>query len=170
MDRGFAGALTRRAAVALCLAAGCAPRSRESVPVGERFPLGGEDGPAVRTRVVWVLRPDDYLTCQTAANGVRRLQARYGATVPVSVLAVGAHPEWLRGFLRRQRIEAPVTVLGEREFRRRFRRLPAPWLYLLRDGKVADVVPGVGDVYPAARWGVTIDSMEMAGGARNHSR
>lgn len=156
-----------RAAGAACVfaVAACARGSGGAVPIGDRFPMAAPDGSSPRTRVVWVLRPDDYLTCQTAANGVRRLQRRYGAALPVAVISVGPHPEWLRGFLGRQRIDAPVTRLDEDEFRRRFGREPAPWLYLVRDGRVFDVVPGRGEVYPAARWSMVIDSMERAGGA-----
>ncbi|HEV7591293.1 MAG TPA: hypothetical protein VGO40_24485 [Longimicrobium sp.] len=123
MDTGQA-ALTRRVAAALgvAAAASCAA-SADAVPRGERFPLGSGAAPM---EIVWVLRPDDYLTCQTAADGVRRLQRQYGGALPVSVVGVGAHPEWLRGFLRRQRIEAGITSLSERDFRRRFRRQPTP--------------------------------------------
>lgn len=164
MDAGHAP-LTRRAAGVLCVAASaCAASSSDAVPMGERFPLTRT--PDAPIEIVWVLRPDDYLTCQTAADGVRRLQRKYGAALPVSVVGVGPHPEWLRGFLRRQRVDARVTSFTEQEFRRRFQRRPAPWIYLLRDGRVFDVVPGRGAVYPAARWGPMIDSLRTAEGRR----
>ncbi|SOD02474.1 hypothetical protein SAMN05216486_10382 [bacterium JGI 053] len=180
MDAGHAAALTRRAVGVLCVASAvaCAVPSADAVPPGERFPLTRGNAPPAPLEIVWVLRPDDYLTCQNAADGVRRLQRGYGRALPVTVLAIGPHPEWLREFLRRQRIDAEVTILAESEFRRRFQRQPAPWLYLLRGGRVFDVLPGLGSVYPAARWGPVIDSMRTLGmrrgpegrGAGNHSR
>lgn len=165
MVAGHAAALTRRAVGVVCVAASaaCAVSSADAVPLGDRFPLISGDSPAAPLEIVWVLRPDDYLTCQNAANGVRRLQRSHGRALPVRVLAIGPHPEWLREFLRRQRIDAEVTVLAESEFRRRFQRQPAPWLYLLRAGRVFDVIPGRGSVYPAARWGPAIDSMRTLG-------
>lgn len=166
MDRGAPAGLIGRAGLALVLAA-AACHAGDGPAIGDPFPLVAD--PAGALRVAWVLRPDDYLTCQTAADGVRRLQRRHGDALPVTVVSVGAHPEWLRGFLRRQRIEASLVSLSERDYRRRFGGPAAPRLYLLRGGTVLDIAPGRGVVYPAARWGASIDSV-LGSGARAKGR
>jgi len=153
MDARRSQTLRRFPALLLLVAAlaGCGDATAPLKP-GTRFPLAGENASAAGMEVVWVLRAEDFLTCQASANGVRAFQRRFGH-VRLSVLYVGdSHEDWVQGFLRRQRIEAPVTRLSEEEFQRSFRARPAPWLYLLRDGVVHDVLPGIGPVDAVGRW------------------
>ena len=164
------------AALSLLAVLGCARKST-ALDRGERVPALALGATAAPVGVVWVLRPDDFLTCQTAADGVRQLQQRFGASLPIRVVHVGPHPAWVRGFLRRQRIEADVTPMTERVFRKQFHRAPAAWLYLVRRGVVVDVLPGRGQVHPETRWpaeiGVAQGHARPGGGARagemNHS-
>jgi hypothetical protein len=167
-----AGGLTALA----CLAAwGCTRLAEGALPLGSRFPLAGV---ASGTQVVWVMRPDDYLTCQTAAGGIRELQRRAGHGVPLTVLYVGPHPAWLAEFLARQRIAATVVTIEETRFRRVFGREPRPWLYLLSHGMVRSVLPGRGYVRPAASWGALLAAADArretgaqaAGPVRNPNR
>ncbi len=158
-------------AAALFLAA-CARLPDDALAPGARFPVAAvADAPA---QVVWVVRPEDYLTCQTAAGEIRELQRQAGPRVPFTVLYVGPHGSWLEQFLARQRIRATVTVIGDDAFRRAFRRAPGPWLYLLRRGVVRGVLPGAGYLRPAQSWGEMIradtrDDTVRAAGAAAHS-
>lgn len=150
--------MAARAAQALTAAAvflaACARLPDDALAPGTRFPVAAvASAPA---QVVWVVRPADYLVCQTAAGEIRELQRQAGPSVPFTVLYVGPHAGWLEEFLARQRIRATVTVIGEDAFRRAFRRAPGPWLYLLRRGVVRGVLPGTGYLRPTQSWGELI--------------
>jgi hypothetical protein len=145
----------RVAAVAWLAVWGCGPLPDDPLPVGSRFPLAVAGTAA---EVVWVVRPDDYLTCQTAAGGLRELQRQVGSSVPLTVVYVGPHASWLEEFLHRQRIAATIVPMDEGRFRRAFHRNPGPWLYLLSDGVVRGVLPGGGEVRPAKRWSELINA------------
>jgi hypothetical protein len=150
----------RLTALAWLAACGCARLPEDALTPGTRFPIAAQtQAPA---QVVWVVRPADYLTCQTAADGIRELQRKAGPGVPLTVLYVGPHAPWFEEFLRRQRISATVETVSEDGFRRAFHRTPGPWLYLLSHGVVRGVQPGRGYVRPAARWAGLI----QAAGAR----
>jgi hypothetical protein len=144
--------VARHAALtALACVAACARPTGDALPAGTLFPAGvAASGAPVQ--VVWVLRPDDYLTCQTAAPGLRDLQRATGAGVPLTIVYVGPHADWLREFLGRQRLQATVRRMDDEAFRRSFHRSPMPWLYLLDGGVVRSVLPGRGDVKPARSW------------------
>ena len=150
---------TRRVTAFAWLAAwGCGRLPDDALAVGSRFPLAAFTAPA---EVVWVVRPDDYLACQTAAGGIREIQRRAGPGMPLTVLYVGPHASWLDEFLRRQRIAATIVPMKEDHFRRAFHRNPGPWLYLLSHGVVRGVLPGRGEVSPAKRWGELIDAASV---------
>ena len=160
--------------LAVLAAWGCSRLSQDALEPGQRFPLGGEA--AARFQVAWVVRPDDYLTCQNAAAGLREFQRETGGSVPLTVLYVGPHPVWLQEFLARQRIAATVVQIDENHFQRAFERRPGPWMYLLSRGVVRDVLPGVGYVRPITRWrgligasGARPDHAPAAAGAAEHS-
>src|SRR5215218_8562004 len=106
--------------LALLAALGCARLPQDALEPGQRFPLGVQA--AARFQVAWVVRPDDYLTCQNAAAGLREFQREAGPVVPLTVLYVGPHPVWLQEFLARQRITATLVQVDEDRFRRAFKR------------------------------------------------
>ncbi|HEX9937778.1 MAG TPA: hypothetical protein VGB15_11670 [Longimicrobium sp.] len=145
----------RLTALAWLAAWGCGRLPGDALPVGSRFPLASAPAAA---QVVWVVRPEDWITCQSAAGGIRELQRRTGPGLPLTVVYVGPHESWLSEFLRRQRIAAAIVSMDERRFRRVFRREPAPWLYLLDDGVVRGVLPAGGEIRPARRWAALIPS------------
>jgi len=103
---------------------------------------------------VWVIRPEDFLACQTAAKGVRAFQRAPGAPVPLTVVYVGeSHTEWVHAFLRRQRIRATVRTASERQFAEWLGQPATPRVYLLRRGQVADQVSARDDtIHLARRW------------------
>jgi hypothetical protein len=151
------GARRARAVVALAALLGglatssCAGADADQVVPGAAFPaLDGVAAPPLR--VVWVVRPEDYLTCRTAAEGVRQLQQRFGSVLPVQIIYVGHRPEWLEAFARRQRIDAAVFTTDDRTFRRSFGTNAAPLLYLVAEGVLVDRLPATGEVAPAERW------------------
>ena len=133
-------------AAALVAAAACGGPRMDALPPGADFPAEARAAGAAGAELVWVVRPEDYLTCRTAADGVRRIQRAAGGRVPLTVVAVGPHDEWVRAFLRRQRIRAQVVAMDEDGYVERFGRRPGPWLYLLRDGKVQAVTAANGAV------------------------
>lgn len=133
---------------------GCGRTSEAALPLGARFPLVAADAPV---QVVWVVRPEDYLTCQTAAGGLREFQRKVDPGVPLTVLYTGPHASWLDEFLRQQRITATILAIREADFRRAFARKPGPWLYFVRGGVVQGVLPGGGYVRPATSWSALVD-------------
>jgi hypothetical protein len=150
------GALT---AFACAAAWGCTRLTEDALPPGSRFPVAARS--TARAQIVWVMRPADYLTCQTAANGIREFQRGAGAGVPLTVLYVGPHAPWLSEFLARQRITATVVTIEEDAFRRAFHRTPDTWLYLLSHGVVRSVLPGRGYVRPARRWAPLVHTVNL---------
>jgi len=162
--------VTRTARGALILAlllggGGCGdPRAADPLPVGREFP--GFARSWAPWEVVWVIRPEDFLTCQTVARGVRAFQRAPGVPVPVTVVYVGdSHADWVRDFLRRQRIQATVRTASERQFADWFGQPAAPRVYLLRRGRVADQVSARDDrVHLARRWGRAVGGGEGRGG------
>lgn len=127
------------AALLACLAAAGCGRTAEAAP-GDEFPaVAGlrASGP----RLVWVLRPQDFLRCTTAASYIRKFQARRGEQVPLTVVFVGEHPEWARAFLRRQRLRADVVEMDGREYEERFGRRAGARMHVLEGRTVRGVAP-----------------------------
>jgi hypothetical protein len=147
-----------------CMVAGvtvlesCTPASDNPLPPDLALPptLLTQAAPV---QIVWVLRPEDYLTCQNAAQAVRILQRHYGEALAVSVIYSGPRPEWVVEFLRQQRIAAEFTPLGRREFYTVFGRRPPPAIYLVDGTRVVDVLPGTGSPGVLDTWTSRIDEM-----------
>lgn len=122
--------------LALALIWGCGEAAPDLHRVGERLPDGLGQAVENGADVVWVLRPEDYLTCQTAADAIRRAQRLHGSALEITVISVGSRPEWVRAFLVRQRIDAEVRPVPHEEFVALFGYPPAATLYLTRDGVI----------------------------------
>jgi hypothetical protein len=157
VDRGPFARLA--AAAALLGAAGActggAPAAPALVP-GDSVPalwIGGV-GAGAGTPLVWVFRTEDCLTCQGLDYPLRRVQAAYGARVPLVAVHVGATADSTvaRSYFARKRLNVSrLVTISPREFRRSFGEPGLPALYMVRDGRVAwssnaRIDPGAGPV------------------------
>ena len=124
----------------LLATAACGRTAGDPLQPGDTFPAiaGVPEGKGLR--VVWVLRPEDYLKCTTGADQVRRFQRRYGAGVPLTVLYVGEHPEWGRAFLTRHRVNAFMIVVDRDRFESTFGGRPGSGVHLVEGARVRKVV------------------------------
>jgi len=102
-----------------------------------------------RPVVAWIVRGEDYLGCQTSAGDLRGLQRRHGNAIRLSVLYVGESPEWVRAFVRRERIAAEIHALRRSEFRARFGRLRLPAFYVTDGARVVARVESPDGLGPA---------------------
>jgi hypothetical protein len=144
-------ALTRGIGIALLAAVvSCSsPAERRAPKPGDAAPSLLAEDASGRPMVTWVMRGEDYLGCQTAAGDLRRIQARHGDGVRLSVVYVGDNPRWVAGFFRRERISAEIRALNPSEFRRHFGDLRLPAFYVTAGGKIAAWAPSPDGVVPA---------------------
>jgi hypothetical protein len=158
----------RRFLTALALGSllqGCGPAETGTprLAAGSAAPSFWADDATGRPVLAWVFRGDDYLGCESAAREVRRVQFRYGTALRVSMVYVGDDPERLSRFARTERINAELTRLGEREYRRVFGDALLPGFFLVRDGHVAAALSPPGDSTSAAE-GAEDALMAVVGG------
>lgn len=128
------------AAACLLASTACRAPAGPAVETGGTFPLvrGLELGGA--PHLVWVLRPEDYLRCTTLAREIRQLQSRYTSGLPLTIVYVGEHPEWVPGFVRRQRLDATLVTLDRGTYESVFGRRPGPWMHVLEGRRVRRAV------------------------------
>lgn len=88
----------------------------------------------------WTFRGTDLLRCESEADELRRVQARWGARTRVVAVAVGVDSSIAASFFRNERLRGDLLVLDERAYRRRFGNAPLPRLYLVREGRVVEVI------------------------------
>lgn len=145
-------ALVRRIGIALLLVAGgCSGTAEERIPKpGDAAPPHLAEDASGRPVVTWIMRGEDYLGCQTAAGDLRRIQARHGDGVRLSVVYVGDNPGWVAGFFRRERVRTEVRSLNREEFHRTFGELRLPAFYVTAGGKITAWAPSPDGVVPAA--------------------
>ncbi|HLM68795.1 MAG TPA: hypothetical protein VK358_14745 [Longimicrobium sp.] len=143
MDRWANPAL---ALVILLGTAACATPAEEELRAGTTLPSGWFAEPAApagadaQTRLVWVFRTADCLSCQSFDYAVRRLQSTYGDSLPFVAVHVGdAEREQVpRSFFRARRIQVARTLtLPPRQFSRRYRDTGLPALLVVRGSTVA---------------------------------
>lgn len=95
--------------------------------------------PGDSTAVLWAFRTEDCLSCMGVDYDVRRVQARFGAAVPLVALHVG-HAEQAaipRAYFRARRLRVDRTVtLPPGDFRARYGDAVLPALYLLQGRRV----------------------------------
>lgn len=142
--------MARRANPALALiivlaASACAPPGEE-LRAGSTLPpewlaAGDAAGSAAKeTRLVWVFRTADCLSCQSFDYAVRRLQAVYGDSLSLVAVHVGetARAQVPRSFFRARRIQVDRTVtLSPRQFEGRYGNTALPALLVVRGSTVA---------------------------------
>lgn len=129
----------------LLVCAACGPAAPRSFQEGDAFTWGAWGNGSGAARLVWVLQPADYLQCETQAREIRRAQLRAGDQAGVTILSVGGREDWLRSFVRRERLRAHVVSITQREYRRRLGRDPHSALYLVVDDTVRAVFPSAGE-------------------------
>jgi hypothetical protein len=132
-----------RLSAALLLAAalgGCRPPARPLVR-GSALELKG--APADGVSLVWVVPAAEFRVCAPVAGSLRGLQRPSAAALPLSVVYVGPHPEWMEAYLRAQRLRARLVALTADEYAARFGAAPIHALYRVRGGRVEDALsPG----------------------------
>jgi hypothetical protein len=94
--------------------------------VGAPSPEIGAGAPEVL--IEWVLRPEDFFACETAAPDLRRARREYGARVRIATYLVGADTALARSFLRKERLGAvELTAISTADFARNYaHRFPQP--------------------------------------------
>lgn len=104
--------------------------------------------------VGWTLTEGDLLRCETEADELRRLQRHLGPRMKLTVVAVGADSNRVASFFRTERLSADLVALDEKEFRRRFGPALLPSLYVVRNGKITDVIRplSIVDSLPQGTW------------------
>jgi hypothetical protein len=92
--------------------------------------------------VGWVVRPEQLVTCETAALQLRRVHRRFGARLGITVVTPRSDSGFVRRFLRRER-PAGVEVVGlaDAEFSARFGAAVPPALWLSARGRIAGRFP-----------------------------
>jgi hypothetical protein len=132
-----------RLSAALLLAAalaGCRPAARP-LALGSVLDLRG--APADGASLVWVVPATEFRVCAPVAGSLRGLQRPAGASLPLTVAYVGAHPEWMASYLRAQRLRANLVALTTAEYAARFGAAPFHALYRVRGGRVEEALsPG----------------------------
>jgi len=111
-------------------------------------------GPAGASRsLVWVVPAAELRTCASVAADLRAAQAGRGGSLPLTVVYVGPHPEWMSAYLRSQRLASSLVPLSRAEYARRFGYEAVSALYLVDDRRIAGAVDlaGVGDARPRLR-------------------
>lgn len=142
MARGTNPALALIVALA---ASACAPpgeelRAGSTLPaewLAAEAPSGSAAG---ETRLVWVFRTADCLSCQSFDYAVRRLQAAYGDSLPLVAVHVGeaARAQVPRSFFKARRVQVDRTVtLPPRRFEERYGGTALPALLVVRGNTVA---------------------------------
>jgi hypothetical protein len=124
MDRRHAAQLT---AVLACVA--CAMPAR---PLATGTLV--HDAPRSGLALVWVVPADEFRTCGPVATELRRAGASAG--IPLVVVFVGPHPEWMVAYLRAQRLHPVFVAMRARDFQQRFAVTPVHAVYLVRSGRV----------------------------------
>lgn len=122
------------AALAAALCAACRAPARPLAP-GDAVALA----PASGDELVWVVPASEFRVCGPLASDVRDAQWAPGAP-PLVVVFVGPHPEWMRDYLRTQRVRARLVALGNGEFARSWGVAPVHALYRVAHGRVTEAL------------------------------
>jgi hypothetical protein len=150
MERRPAARLKKAAQLlALLPLAACRPQAEVLRP-GTAFSVRGMSR---QPALAWVVPAPEFRACGIVAADLRAAQRSAGWSLPVTVVFVGAHPEWMRGWLGTQRVQATLVPLTEREYAKRFGQGAAPALYLVSNGRVVRslAIAGATDVLPWLR-------------------
>lgn len=91
------------------------------------------------TAVLWAFRTEDCLSCMGVDYDVRRVQARFGRSVPVIAIHVGSEEQSAipRAYFRARRLRVDRTVtVAPGEFGERYPGTSLPALYLLQGRRI----------------------------------
>jgi hypothetical protein len=110
--------------------------------------VGAPAPPALAARggeeavVGWIVRPEQLVTCETAALQLRRVRRLSGSRVRVSVVTTQRDSMLVRQFLRRERLAGvDLVALPEPAFRGSFGAAEPPALWLAVRGRLAGRFP-----------------------------
>lgn len=112
---------------------------REPIKVGAQAPAPWSTA-GTGVVVGWTVRPEQLITCETAARLLRVIHARYGDRVEISLVTTDEDPAGVQAFLRRERLAGALTVteVPEREFGARFGPTAIPTLSIVKGAKIVD--------------------------------
>lgn len=105
-------------------------------------------GPSTESLVVWAVRPEDYVTCQSVTRVLRRIQ-RTSVGVDFLVIVLGPDDGFLRSLLRVERVDARQIYLKPGGFSKLFGRAYPPFLFVVDEGEVAALWSGGGQIHDA---------------------
>lgn len=128
-------------AVALTVTASCSrERPGAALLPGEEVPPAWlpRDAAAAPLVLYWTFRTEDCLACMKVDRSLRRVQAKYGESVPVVAVHVGGEPESevARAFLSSARVRARLLTVSPGDFHERYPGAGIPSLLLARAGKI----------------------------------
>lgn len=86
--------------------------------------------------VRWVFRQGDLLSCRTSVRDLRHVLLNFGDQVRLTAVAVDTDPEFVRDFLRAERLDADLVIVSEREYRDELGSVPTPSVGLLSAGQM----------------------------------
>jgi hypothetical protein len=135
--------------VVLCGA--CTP-AEVDIGISDAFPVSKGRRFTAAAELIWVLRSNDLVACQSAADAIRHIQQGYQSSLPITVL-VAENEQWIQGFLRTHRVRAEVVMLQPSDFQQLGRSSMQSRFFLLDSGRVQDVIDGsdVGRLQSALR-------------------
>jgi hypothetical protein len=125
------------------VAANCSEEKREGYallpgnPVpASWFPPASDTTPS--TFVVWLFRTEDCLSCQSMDYPLRRVQANFGAAVPLVAVHIGSPADSTipRALFLDKRLRAHHLTITPQEYERNFLDPVAPSVYVVRDGRI----------------------------------
>lgn len=120
---------------------GCSPEDTETLRAGDAIPIVNSQDSGSPFRLVWMVGPDAYLSCQSTVFGLRRIQQRVGGLLPVVVIHRGSKTRWFEEFRRQERIQASVVGIEEAVFNDRYGDSTKDRLILVRRETIVEVLP-----------------------------
>jgi hypothetical protein len=108
--------------------------------------------------VRWVFRQGDLLSCRTSVRDLRHILMAYGDRVRVTAVAIETDPEFVRSFLRGERLDAELVIVSEREYREELGSVPTPSVELLRAGTVIELFTAGNLILPGRRGTADLDT------------
>ena len=117
--------------------------------------------------VAWVIRTEDCLKCQDVDFILRRVQARFPEELQLVIVHVGMSKDTttVRSFLSDRRVDATLTTVSGREYKRLFGGSSLPGLYLVQERRILWMAPdqsSASDVYAAVE-AVAMDELPRDG-------
>jgi hypothetical protein len=128
--------MTRTGAVLLSMLflAGCGAEASSHATSGA-LPSPWLAASGDRVVVGWAMRPEDVVSCMTAARELRQLRAHFGDRVVVSVVVPEKGGAFVESFLRTERLQdVRVHEVDRRSFDASFGTTALPAIYVVHQG------------------------------------